>query len=918
MTREQIYIDGVLMEQAGDKAASLVFSSPFFTEIDNITANRSNSVDFPATPANLRALGLSHLDRSGSKYAGQKHAVQYYLDGVQIFSGTAVLQGITPTALKFSFTWGNTDAFKALLDIRLRDLQTNDAGDYVTYTQGGMQTAGRSLDNIDTGRAAMPLPFMTAVEILTRLGTQAGVTIDTTPFAGLALPLQTRTANAEAIAAQGYILRRGQTYRAITTNSIQQTLRLYGIKYNSLTYDSDLQGIADGELLDIDGIDKLRITVDKGTEYVMRMSLSDYNNSVIRSLSGVSLWACDEDGESCKRIAFLTGCTVTSYTGGGDYFQRVTYERKVKVDVDVSQYSYLRIGVGQAGTLGDYAQGYYLNAGRIAIATNPDTDTEVVVGGKLPLWLNLPDWTGGQLLKNLMKMQGLFPVCPNGAAIDFISVAELYTNRPDALDWTARLDWEGGQPDERTSALQGYAQHNHFRYTPDESVAGDYDGVLEIYDSTLESDGDLVTLDFAATDGGDRPRIPAWELDDSSQWQFIGGNYGQRILRLNDGAYTFKGLSWPELLNAYYRDYAVIVAQPRVVKARVVVDAAELATLDLTRPVYSYGAGRYFALTKLTTNGDGTATADLLRLSALNESQSNIGFPTAAEPSEALAVMLDDGGDWVTVLTDLTDAQNAVIAADGAYRIVLERWGFARRGEYYKYINKYGQEQTTHSCRRGYGLHQTPDTFDCYDADGNSLGHNIASVPDGGWVWTHYPRRKYVYNADGGYWTEQGEGHIYNDSLVKGDSLKDYGQQPPSFRYNAFENTRDLNTKNPKRWRAIGWDILLHGSEPADSQTFNSGRYAGATLVCSLGDALVLPSVKAGGVKHYNHAKGSSGRVHNRSKNGLTELAVSLWHWESGSGWVRVSNRVRVRSRSKDCSQMWEFTEGNVIDVYNL
>ena len=464
-----------------------------------------------------------------------------------------------------------------------------------------------SLDNIDTGRAAMPLPFMTAVEILTRLGTQAGVTIDTTPFAGLALPLQTRTANAEAIAAQGYILRRGQTYRAITTNSIQQTLRLYGIKYNSLTYDSDLQGIADGELLDIDGIDKLRITVDKGTEYVMRMSLSDYNNSVIRSLSGVSLWACDEDGESCKRIAFLTGCTVTSYTSGGNYFQRVTYERKVKVDVDVSQYSYLRIGVGQAGTLGDYAQGYYLNAGRIAIATNPDTDTEVVVGGKLPLWLNLPDWTGGQLLKNLMKMQGLFPVCPNGAAIDFISVAELYTNRPDALDWTARLDWEGGQPDERTSALQGYAQHNHFRYTPDESVAGDYDGVLEIYDSTLESDGDLVTLDFAATDGGDRPRIPAWELDDSSQWQFIGGNYGQRILRLNDGAYTFKGLSWPELLNAYYRDYAVIVAQPRVVKARVVVDAAELATLDLSRPVYSYGAGRYFALTKLTTNGAGRA-----------------------------------------------------------------------------------------------------------------------------------------------------------------------------------------------------------------------------------------------------------------------------------------------------------------------
>lgn len=905
------------MEQAGDKAASLVFSSPFFTEIDNITANRSNAIDFPATPANLKALGLSQLDRSGSKYSSNQHDVQYYLDGVQIFSGTAILQSITPTALKFSFTWGNTDTFKKLLDYRLRDLQTNDASDYVTYNSAGFAAAGRDLPNVDTGRSTITLPYLSAVEILTRLATKAGVTIDTTPFAGLVLPLQTRIANAEALAAQGYILRKGLTYRAITTNAINQTLRLYGIKYNNPSYDSDLQSIRDGELLEVENFDKIRVTIDKGTQLYMQVSYSDYGNSYFMSKAGVSIWACDEDGAHCKRIAFLSGCTITPYTSGGSYYHRIKYERKIKLDIDVSQYSFLRIGIGTAGTLGDYSQGFSMQAGRISITPNPDEDAEVVVGGKLPLWLNLPDWTGGQLLKNLMKMQGLFPLCPNSSTINFISIASLFSNRPQALDWTERLDWENGQPDERTSALQGYAQHNHFRYAADENVSGDYDGEIIIYDSTLPADNDLVTLDFAGTDGGERPRIVVWELDDEQSWQFVGGNLTQRILRMNGTDGTFSGLSWSSLLKAYYEDFAVIVSAPRVIKAKVIVDAAELATLDLTKPIYSYGAGRYFAINKLTTNGDGTATAELLRIGSQSEAQNNLGFPTAASPTESLIVQMEDSGDWITLVSSLTDAQNASIAADSAYRIVLERWGFARRGKYYTYVNKYGQKQTTHSCRRGYGHSDHSDVFDCYDADGNFLGHNPTSVPDKGWVWTHYPSRKYTYTQSGGYWTEASEGHVYYDVNTRGDSIPDYWQKEYGFRYWQFENTRDLNTRNPKRWRPIGWDILLHGSEPDYSQTFNCGRYAGATLISRLGDALVLPSLKAGGYRQRNHATGKSGRIHNRSKNGLVELAVSLWHYEEG-GWVRVSNRVRVRSRNKDCTMLWEFTEGNVIDVYNL
>ena len=53
---EQIYINGYLMDQNEGKGISLVFQSPYFTDIDSIISNRTSSVELPKTTNNLMAV----------------------------------------------------------------------------------------------------------------------------------------------------------------------------------------------------------------------------------------------------------------------------------------------------------------------------------------------------------------------------------------------------------------------------------------------------------------------------------------------------------------------------------------------------------------------------------------------------------------------------------------------------------------------------------------------------------------------------------------------------------------------------------------------------------------------------------------------------------------------------------------------
>lgn len=904
MAREQIYIDGVLMEQTGDKAAGLVFQSPFFTDIDSITGNRSNAIEFPVSDWNCKAVGLANLDRSGSRYPAHRHTAQYYLDGVQVFSGEAVLQGITPTALKFSFTWGNTTAFGRLLETKLRDLQgTGTEDDYVTFTEAGIKESGRYGRNIAYNY--LPVPAMSAVDVLERLAQKAGVDIDTEPFARYRIPLLTRIADDRSKRVQALNISHGQIRHRQTTDAAGYITRLFAIAPTA--EDSDIAGLTtDGGLLDVSGIDTLRLIADKNTRYDLHVNASDWDNSLIKEKQKVTVYACDDEGAGLTLLASLGERDVTQEQSNGAYYHRVEYRGQQKIDIDVSGYEYLLIGVGGHGATGWYDDNGGLDVGKISAIADPDKEVEVAVGGVLPLWANMPDWTGSQLLKNLMKIEGLFPQCPDDRTIRFVSVESLYARRAEAADWTERIDLEDAQPQERTTALSGYYQSNRFKWAEDEAVKGDYDGVLTIADDTLAKEGDLVKVDFAATDGGRTPVLEAWRYDtDAEAWEYEASGWKPRVLVADENEnYSFDGMDWGRLLAAKYKAYARIVSNPRVVKCKVVIDAAELGTLDLTRPVYSYGAGCYWAVSKVTTAGDGTATAELLRMGEVGEDASSLRLPTYENPTDGL-VVLREGDGWVTRVASHSEGQNAEMAGDGAYRIVMERWGYARRGKYSRYTNKYGKVQTTHTTREGATEVQV-QKYSCYDDSGAYIGTDVlASVPVKGWAVSWYPSRKYVYL--GGEWREQSEGHIFRDRESKGDSLPTGGHSLPRWRYGCYENVRDRGGYT-KKWRAIGWDILLHGSEPEYSQTFTCGKYDGVSLVSAVGDALVLPPLG-------RYAKMGE-RVHNHARNGLTELAVSLWHHEPrNGGWVRVSNRVKVRSRSKDCTQLWEFDRMNVVEV---
>ena len=634
---EQIYINGVLMEQSEGKATQLVYQSPFFTDLDNIVSNRTNSVDFPATPGNLRAVEMAQLSTGTSLFGFRRHTAAYYRDGIQIFVGYGTLLSITPSLLRFSFVWGNASVFQTLFDNKLETLQQD--GDYVTWNEANVANMTRFCSGVSYGYAA-PLghPYLPVSEILARIQSRDGIKIDNADiFKEYVIPLLSRKADERALEYQSFMIKYGQL--------VYKPSGGYPMGYAFLrpgASDRDIAGLYDTEknngIYNIDGIDTLRISFKKGFR-IQTQGVPQSTYSLFRIV------AVDEDADMSNIYnRYLHDIRLENvYTFSPDANTSDTkidiweLQQDVEVELTVTDYKYL---VLIAAYNGQSAQILTMSELRMSY----DGESEIVLpGGLFPLYLNLPEWTESQLLKNLMKLEGVFAVCPDSRTIHFVRVDTLYENRPAALDWTDRLMLTGGLPDERGTSLSGFAQINHCRYQEDESVSKNCDADLLVDNETLDKEQDLITLDFAAApgdyielytvDGGtitdvqfpNQSQADLYSSDIEDSLQFNEGAT-PRVLRYNGKTettanggtrpvVTFDGLEWRNVLERKYRLYQDLVLHPTVLKASVLINPSELAGLDLSVPVYSYTLGHYYAILKLTTKSARVADVELLQLS---------------------------------------------------------------------------------------------------------------------------------------------------------------------------------------------------------------------------------------------------------------------------------------------------------------
>lgn len=225
--------------------------------------------------------------------------------------------------------------------------------------------------------------------------------------------------------------------------------------------------------------------------------------------------------------------------------------------------------------------------------------------------------------------------------------------------------------------------------------------------------------------------------------------------------------------------------------------------------------------------------AETITLRSLNAISISDILPTSTNKCSGLSIKHDEDGTWKSMIAGMPAARVALLAQDPTYTVAILRNGYARRGKWKKYINKYGILQSTHTERD-----------------------------------SRYKKMRCGY----------------------------------------------ANGLPTRRMRIIGYDLMICSDINAmkeTSCTWGVGdtriNYNTATLVSSLGTALVLPQPKKYSVTR-------DGRFSSRSSKDLVELFIGLYHYEDGQ-WKLASNIVQVRGRASDNTKIWEFDKENIVQT---
>ena len=677
---EQIYINGYLMDQNEGKSISLVFQSPYFTDIDNIVSNRTSSAELPKTANNLAAIDFSHLASTETLFEYNKHKVIYKRDGVQLFSGSATLLSVTPTSLKFSFVLGNVSVFKALLDTKLRDLQTVD--DYVIYGMDGVNASANKDYFPDewkaygkwgnNGWAKSIQPIMPVAKIMERIKSKFGVAINFSSgkqlFANYYIPLTYRKADDNGRMAQGVKFSGGGI-----KSQLSQSISGYGLYYTRLTSVTNGDYYNDNGIIDTSGFGQIKVKFCKG-----------FRISKPRTTSmscGFWIGTVNDNGGYYQRIKspkYARGADAS-----GNYIYTIEEDCIVTLD---KQYSNIVIAISDCG--GEAKAPTILTTSEIYVYDGALEELEFGKGSLYPLYTNLPDWTVSQLIKNLMKLEGVFAYSNDDKTINFVTISDLYTNRKIAFDWSNNLmDIDNG-PTERSISFNNFAKKNWCKYAEDDNVAPNYDGYIRSNGVDIEDENELITLDFAPTrnNANNVDVIECWlaENQEEVEWNEVTPRILHSRYSKDEEKHilTFAGLDWRTIINNRYSHYQNAVEYPRTIKASVRLSLYDLLRLDMTVPVYAKQWGHYYAITKLTTKDNGVADVELLQLGKATIYSilgGTGGEGEDTEQFELVAVPLGDGGYYIDLKGQSLETTESLIASN-EYHLALIRYGYTRRG----------------------------------------------------------------------------------------------------------------------------------------------------------------------------------------------------------------------------------------------
>lgn len=597
-----------------DNSVSLQLKSNIFSPIDKITLNHSFSITAPDTLQNRRAFGVGNQVAADSDAVRMKYPCKFYRDGVQILSGTCLVQSIENGSFSLLLTWG-LDVLEAL----------KEGGDLESLELGNMTFTGES--------GGMPVPqYNTYAECMEKIMFFAH--------------------------SYGDFAEKNE-YRLSATNQFTpcvaaRTLFKMCLESSGIAYEVDETAFEFMKRLAIPlptlDSGKLEIAVNgvgrvDDSERESYFPLSDSVKTPVYYVSGFSTAVSNLPVEKGKIFNILSQCDANlSFHVSGDgllsYFIESLRLCVVEYDDDWTETSreYKKLESTRFELVGTQFV-YYFEDVEVSVSgkadfyfvfhgTNHDvfdfvfdkvvaefTEPPITAGMELSISANLPKLSKINYVKALCQICGIFPIPPvdGSNVVRFVAPGILEANKPNAVDWSGYVN---GEPKKIAFAFSDFAQKNLITYKDGEKHAASF----PMESPTADKEKTAFELPFMYLSGG---RWPLWSVEydeDNKVYEWSRESVDPAIYYLrpsggdeNTDAYLSFDELTPSMILKRWKPLTDAVKRAKVVQVDLMLPQIAVKYVDYSVPVYIEQLGGYFGIVSLNNSGNKT-TAELIKI----------------------------------------------------------------------------------------------------------------------------------------------------------------------------------------------------------------------------------------------------------------------------------------------------------------
>lgn len=647
---QQLFIDGQLVDIGHGTEVNLTFVSNLLTGAADFKGNRSLTISLPDTTRNRAIIQQAQVVQGGGAYPYQFHNIDYYRNGVQLIGGgVGRVTSVTSGAINIAIVWGVRTSVEALLGsdksinalttpayiefnaqptpTQYADALTDDV--FYASIDTELHESENAFYHVDVEilgsdytyteerpTATLLHPSVRMNWLLSLMEAQYGVTIDwdaAQPIIDtMIVPLVKKIPNSTTYnngyrAAINQPLQGSNVFRFTTGHASPIIAAQSNPPEGTLVCATAFSGV-------------VRYTIALTIDVADLISVS---YPIVRAKYGYNLaLRIGDTWHSCTLIP--EGMTFNAHDIAGNTLNiRATGQMAVEMAVD--DIIALQIEVVDGGTVNpSIVSDTHFVGGTLYVSEIVGKENEVQPGQNYPVEGNLPDIKPIDLVKFLAAVTGMFPVQASTASALLMRPVSSVFDWDNAVDWSGRILSPTNRPiaASKDFAVEGWAQKNWFKWKDDDTVKGDYNGSIDIEDQTIDTERDVVTFPFAATDGNNVP-LYTKTLKPDLTYDIKYKAVQPRVLTMSEGtsgvAVAEFDMDMKRIIPDHYGDLCATMLHPSVITETIRISDVELSRIDETKPIYIAQHGAYFALLELSISGNNTAEAKLLKLTKQEE-----------------------------------------------------------------------------------------------------------------------------------------------------------------------------------------------------------------------------------------------------------------------------------------------------------